>query len=158
MIYEKINEENKTTVIIKSLDGIVLHTIVNYNGTIYLDGELFEYGYPKTIDLEPNEMSINSNWGPWLRNTEYIPTGGLTTAVIAGLIVAKAGWTPLGIVAAVATVTAGKYDEIQIQIQIRYRNDGTYHYYERVTEFFGDGSRIVVPGNPYRDNGKTYLK
>ncbi len=131
---------------------------------IYLDGELFS-NKVVMLDLEnslqkpaidPPLISVNATtWGSWQNGeTITINTGGLTTAVICGLIALKVGWCPVGVVSAVAAAVAGKYDVLKIKCKIRYGYDSTYSYYERQTRFYGDGKLIY---GPYTDKGKTPL-
>lgn len=160
VIFERFVEDDKITVIIKSLDGTVLNILEDHNGKIYLDGELLSTKSTTSVvftKAEFNSGHSRNNWGPWLTNTLYISTGGYTTAIIAGLIALNLGFTPWGVTWAIASITAGKYDELAIDIRMRYRSDDTYHYYERVTTFYGDGNLIIAPSNPYRDSGKTSL-
>lgn len=164
--FERTIEKDKIIVNIKSSDGSLLHKLMNYDGDTYLDGEIISSNIVSEInDFEINKTYLESNlgskdisWGPWQTNTiATIQTGGLTTVIIAGLIALYAGWCPLGVISAIASFTAGKYDELKIKVSIRYGSDDIYYYYQRYTYFYGDGELIPSPVNPSYDTGKEYL-
>lgn len=166
--FERIVEEDQIVVYTKSLDGTLLHTTINKNGKLYVDNELVETE-DSNSNSNMNLMNLNydvnedtytrssPNWGSWSNDSTTFKTGGLSTTVIAGLIAAKAGWTPAGVIAVIAAATAGKYDEITIEWKMRFAHDDKYQYVERITTFYGDGKKITAPGNPYRENLKRPL-
>lgn len=166
VIFERIVEENKVTVNIKSPDGAIVHTLNNYAGKTYLDGKVI-YGndYSNVNELDVNDLkagltsSSSIDWGPWQSNTvATIKTGGYSTAVITGLIALYVGWCPLGVISSIASTTAANYEELKIKIKIRYGSDNEYFHYQRYTYFYGDGALINIPGNPFYDTGKEPLK
>jgi hypothetical protein len=154
---ERVIDSGKVTVFVKSPDRSTQHTIINDNGKLYLDGKeinnnLANNLYSKSLNLD---TSSSISWGPWQTSYQTIDTGGLSTAVIAAIIAAAAPWVPVRVVAAVASAVAGKYDTLGIKIQIRYGSDDQYYYYERYTDFYGDGEHIY---GPFYDTGKEPLE
>jgi len=166
--FERIVEDDQIVVYTKSLDGILLHTAINKNGKLYLDNELVETE-DSNSNMNMNLMDLNydvnedtytrssPNWGSWSNDSTTFKTGGLSSAAIGTLIITKVGWTPTGVAAAIASVTAGKYDEITVEWKMRFAHDDKYQYVERITTFYGDDKKITVPGNPYRENLKRPL-
>lgn len=159
----RIIDKTKVTVLVKSLDGSVEHIIVNDNGKLYLDEYLIKESIYDTSNLADDFNGKISNltstssisWGNWqYTDLDPIPTGGLTTAIIASMIAAAAPWVALRVIAAVVSVVAGKYDEVQIEMRVRYGEDDRYFYYERDTWFYGDGNYI---SGPHRDSGREPL-
>lgn len=163
--FERIVEEDKVIVNIKSPDGVIIHTLMDYAEKIYLDGNVISTNDHNNfnklnIDVLKADLTSNDdiNWGSWRLNTiTTIETGGYSTAIIAGLIALYAGWCPLGAIAAIASITAGMYDELEIKVMIRYGTDDEYEYYQRYTYFYGDGTLISIPENPVYDSGKKFL-
>jgi hypothetical protein len=151
--YEQFEYNGKTVMLIKSLTGEVLNTIEEYNNSIYVDGVKIEMGVINEFDYKniPKNYEFNNysrssiSWGKWQKcETIKIKTGGLTTAVIAGLIALKTGWNPLGAAATVASLVAGKYESIEIKGEIRYGSseNGKYTHYERKSHVYGDGKFV----------------
>lgn len=151
--YEQFEYNGKTVMLIKSLTGEVLNTIEEYNNSIYVDGVKIEMGVINEFDYNniPKNYEFNNysrssiSWGKWQKcETIKIKTGGLTTAVIAGLIALKTGWNPLGAAATVASLVAGKYESIEIKGEIRYGSseNGKYTNYERKSHVYGDGKFV----------------
>lgn len=151
--YEQFEYNGKTVMLIKSLTGEVLNTIEEYNNSIYVDGVKIEMGVINEFDYNniPKNYEFNNysrssiSWGKWQKcETIKIKTGGLTTAVIAGLIALKTGWNPLGAAATVASLVAGKYEAIEIKGEIRYGSseNGKYTHYERKSHVYGDGKFV----------------
>ena len=148
------NSSEKTIVYVKGKDGAILHTIVNYNGAIFVDNiKLCETGYIRQ-SLNINEFATANSgrsgtikWEAWQdMATQEIETGGLTSAVIAGVIAAAAPWVGVRVAASVAAAVAGKYDTVTISGKIRYGGDqDDIGYYERKTYFYGDGKLIKRP-------------
>ena len=66
---ERIIEKDKVTVYAKSLDGTILHTAINENGELSLDGEIINTNIINTSYLnEKNAIGYTRssiNWGPW---------------------------------------------------------------------------------------------
>lgn len=155
---ERIIEKDKVTVYAKSLDGTILHTAINDNGKLSLDGEIINTKIINTSYLnEKNAIGYTRssiNWGTWQHSELELATGGMSTVAIASAISALSPWVSLIVIAEIASMIAGDYDNVQIGIWIRYGSDDTYFYYERDTTFYGDGSYIY---GPIRDTGKEYL-
>ncbi|WP_313346356.1 hypothetical protein [Sedimentibacter sp.] len=156
--FERVIGNGSVTVFIKSMDGTVQHILINNNGNIYLDGELINnriinnaYAYDEN-SLSNTIESIT--WGPWQSSYQEIETGGLTTVIIAGLILLFAPWISVKVAAVIAGAVAGKYDIVGIDIEIRYGTDDEYLHYQRYTDFYGDGEHVY---GPYYDTGKTAL-
>lgn len=153
-ILKRENSSEKTIVYVKGKDGAILHTIVNYNGAIFVDNiKLCETGYIRQ-SLNINEFATANSgrsgtikWEAWQdMATQEIETGGLTSAVIAGVIAAAAPWVGVRVAASVAAAVAGKYDTVTISGKIRYGGDqDDIGYYERKTYFYGDGKLIKGP-------------
>lgn len=164
VIYERTIENDKIIVNILSLDGKVLHTIEKIGEYGYLDGELV-YQENSNIDkfginsLMTTTKSKSVDWGSWSSKTEIadFKTGGLTTVIIAGFIVAYAPQVSLTVAGIIAGAAAGMYKKITIKVKIRYGSDDEYQYYERYTYFYGDGELITLPENPFFDSGKKHL-
>jgi len=151
------------TVFVKALDGTIQNTLINDNGKVYLDGKVLNNNltnnlYSKSSNLYYGSSLYNTTesitWGPWQSSYQEIETGGLATVIIAGLIVAYCPWVPLKTASIIAGAVASKYDTLGIDIQIRYGNDGEYYYYERYTDFYGDGTHVY---GPFYDTGKEPL-
>lgn len=109
-ILKRENSSEKTIVYVKGKDGAILHTIVNYNGAIFVDNiKLCETGYIRQ-SLNINEFATANSgrsgtikWEAWQdMATQEIETGGLTSAVIAGVIAAAAPWVGVRVAASVA--------------------------------------------------------
>lgn len=166
VVYEKIIMEDKTIMNIKSLDGVIIHTLMDYNGSTYLDGDVISVNKNNCVNIPdvlpaPPLKSDTISWGSWQTNTiATIDTGGLPAAIIYGLIALYAGWCGIGIISSVAAATAGTYDELEIKVKMRYGTDDKYLHYQRYTYFYGDGKLIPDLGlnvNPFYDTGKTSL-
>jgi hypothetical protein len=155
---ERIIEKDKVTVYAKSLDGTILHTAINENGELSLDGEIINTNIINTSYLnEKNAIGYTRssiNWGPWQYSELEFDSDGKNTAAILTILSALSPWVTLSVLIYVASDIAGNYDNVQIGIWIRYGSDDTYFYYERDTTFYGDGSYIY---GPVRDAGKEYL-
>lgn len=162
--YEKIEYNDKTIIVIKSLTGEILNTIEEYNNSTYVDGVKIEMNVnnefehkntPENYQFDNYSRQFRSaiSWGQWQNcETIKIKTGGLSSAVIAGLIALKLGWNPFGAAATVASLVAGKYEMIEIKGQIRYGSSGNgrYIHYERKSHIYGDGKFIKT----LTDSGK----
>ncbi len=93
-------------------------------------------------------MVSGVTWGPWSAwQSEDIPTGGLSVAVICGLIASYAPWLTIP---AIAAIVAGKYDTITLKFRMRWGEKGNYEYYERQTKIYADGKQV---GGVYTDTG-----
>jgi hypothetical protein len=77
---------------------------------------------------------------------------GGTAADIVRVIITKAPWLVF-FLGEIAAEIVDSYDRIIISWRIRYKEEGDLYYYERVTNIYGDGSRIA---GPYTDRGKSY--
>ncbi|MTI48891.1 MAG: hypothetical protein FH761_13685 [Firmicutes bacterium] len=161
---ERNIDDDKITVFVKTLKGVIQNTIVNDNGKIYLDGNELNNNFIDNLSSKSSNLDHSSSlysttesidWGSWHYSSDEISTGGLSTAIIAGIIAATAPWVGITIIGVIAAAVAGKYDTIQIEWQIRYGDDDEFFYYERYTDFYGDGTHI---GGPYYDTGKEPLK
>lgn len=160
---------SKVIVNVKSPDGTLIHTLMDYNGKTYLDGVVISgSNNSKKIGLDVDELkadlktvaaSSSISWGSWQASTvaKDVKTGGLSTALVAALIVLYARWCPLGVIATIAAVIAGSYDTLTIKVKMRYGEDDEYLYYQRYTYFYGDGNLIKIPENPVYDTGKEPL-
>ncbi len=157
--YERIVEDNSTTVLIKGEDGVLQDTLLLKDGNVYLNGSFLFSNTNNTVSsvasdfFASNSIELKSvSWGQWLDCAPItIKTGGLSTAVICGLISLNVGWCPLGVATAVASIVAGKYDTLKVTAKIRYGTEGSYIRYERKTWFYGDGKLIY---GPFTDTGK----
>ncbi|WP_432406368.1 hypothetical protein [Wukongibacter sp. M2B1] len=162
---ERIVDGNKVTVNVKSPDGTLIHTLMDYNEKTYLDGAVIsgsnnskKIGFDVEelkADLKTASASSSISWGSWQTSTvaKDVKTGGLSTALVAALI----AWCPLGVIATIAAVVAGSYDTLTIKVKMRYGEDDEYLYYQRYTYFYGDGNLIRIPENPVYDTGKEPL-
>lgn len=93
------------------------------------------------------------HWGPWHEGSQTVKTGGMTTAIIAGIIAAAAPWVTVRICASIAATVAAKYETVGIETKTRYRTEGAMTCYERLTTFYGDG--VYISG-PHRDGRCSY--
>lgn len=142
-ILEENTYGSDATVYVKDSSGVVMNTITRINGKVYLDG-LFLGEVSDGISLTTDGISLYANditWGPWQQTvTTSFKTGGLATAVIAGLLAAFCPYLGVKVVGVIASAAAGKYDEISFYADIRYGSDSSdIGYYERKTYFYGDG-------------------
>ena len=155
---ERIIENGKVTVYAKSLDGTILHTAINDNGKLSLDGEIINTKIINTSYLnEKNAIGYTRssiNWGPWQYSELEFDSDGMTTTAIFIILSSLSPWVPLSRLIDIASMIAGNYDNVQIGIWIRYGSDDTYLYYERDTTFYGDGTYLF---GPVHDAGKEYL-
>lgn len=156
---ERIVKENQTIVFAKSLDGQIIHTAISKGGNIYLDDKLVEFTNFEYKINEPSYSLDSLKWGGWQYNfLGTFKTGGLGVAAIAALIALYAGFTPVGVAAALAAVIAGKYDEISIYSKHRTGADDKFQYIDRITTYYGDGKFIQCFGfNPYEEHIKRPL-
>jgi len=154
---ERIIDNGKVTVFVKSPDGSIQHTLINDNGKVYLDGKVIDKNLINNLYSKSSNLykSSSISWGPWQSSYQTINTGGLGTAIIAGLIAVYCPYVPITVIAVIAAAVAGKYDTVGINIRIRYGSDDEYYYYERYTDFYGDGEHIY---GPFYDTGKEPLE
>jgi len=164
-IFERIIDDKQVTVLIKSIDGSIEHTLVRNGDTATLDGEILDEQICNSVTKFAGSMNYFTspallrapaavNWEAWQTSSETINTGGLATVAIAGLIMLFSPWIGLSVAAVLAGSIAGKYDTVKIRWKMRYGTDNKYLYYERVTDFYGDGKHFA---GPYKDRGKTAL-
>jgi hypothetical protein len=155
---ERIIENGKVTVYAKSLDGTILHTAINDNGNLFLDGEIISTQIVSSPyineKLSFSYIPLSINWGQWQYSELEFDSDGMTTAAIFAILSALSPWVSLSALIDVASAIVGNYDNVQIGIWIRYGSDDTYFYYERDTIFYGDGSYIY---GPVRDSGREFL-
>ncbi len=161
---ERVVDKTKVTVFVKSLSGDTQHVVVNDNGSLYLDGELLqEETYNDMILLNSKQLLnigqpstyASDNWGRW--STTWLgpyKTGGLSVAVIAGIISAVAPWVSLRAAAAAWAVVAAKADTIKIKTRIRWKSTPGYLHYQRQTSIHDGGSGKKIAG-PYKDGGRN---
>lgn len=150
--YERnVSETGIVTVTVKSLeDDSTLAVVQNINGEIYLDGTMV-YEIPVTTSnsmhfenerslLEPFASSTITwaNWSTWQTVLDEYPTGGISMAILYGVVAAVCPWVGFSAISGALGVIAGSYDYITIKMRIRYGNDGKMFYYERQTRFYGD--------------------
>ncbi|MCR4431231.1 MAG: hypothetical protein NUV45_09470 [Tepidanaerobacteraceae bacterium] len=84
VIFERIVKEDKVTVNIKSPDGTIIHTLIDYAGKTYLDGNVISGNNHRNInelDVDALKAALTSSssidWGPWQTSTiATIKTGG----------------------------------------------------------------------------------
>lgn len=155
---ERVKENDKVIIYVKSLDGSIQHILTNENGIVKMDGYFVGQSYSNSLPWNASSTTLNSTravqWGDWSANDSGdISTGGLSVAIIGGLVAAFAPWATLKVVGVVAAAIAGKYDTLLITWQIRYGFDEQYSYYERNTWYYGDGKLIT---GPIMDKGKEY--
>ena len=148
-----IDKNGVITVIATDLKSMDTHIIINSHGKITVDGVPFTLKSEQIPVENDNHLIPLGEWGAWNYGYETFSTGGLTTVIIAGMILAFCPWVGAKIVAVVAAGVAGKYDTLGIRCRIRYRTDGDLTCYERYTSFYGDGRLIY---GPYRDARCSY--
>lgn len=160
----RIIEGPKVTVIMKTLDGTIEHIAVNDNGNLYLDNRLIQEDIYNTSNLGENfndkilnlSNARSTSWGKW-QYTELDPidVSGRSTKMTLFLLTTAAPWLSARILSGIALRIADKYDEVQIEMRIRYREDDEYLYYQRDTWIYGDGELIE---GPLRDAGQEALR
>lgn len=150
---ERTFEQGKVIAVARGQDGSILAKAENRNGAIYLDGAYLGRGEAvaeQLISSTTRAIPDDIDWGSWSKSETYtLKTGGLTTAAIS----AMAPQAGVRIAAAVASVVAGKYDELSWNAEVRYGydSDGVMYYHSK-WYFYGDGKLIY---GPYEQQGKT---
>lgn len=154
--YERtVSETGIVTVTVKSLtDDSVLATLQNINGNIYLDGTLIQNASNLSTrintfgiegrSLQPFASSTISwgNWSVWETLVNNYPTGGISMAILYGVVAAACPWVSFRVISSTLGVIAASYDYITVKMRIRYGNDGNLYYYQRQTAFYGDNVLI----------------
>jgi len=156
--FERTIENDKVTVVVKTIEGKIVHTVVLKNNILSIDGRVINKNISNLMDpLEYSNsmiMSTDSEWGPWLPFGETIYINGLTAVAIGAAIYAIA--PQIGVINAMSwgNLVDDMVDEIIISGAIRYRSDDEYHYYERYTSLVIDGDDVL---DTVYDTGKTAL-
>ncbi|MDW7670011.1 MAG: hypothetical protein SCJ93_14395 [Bacillota bacterium] len=157
--FERTIEEDKVTVVVKTIEGKIVHTVVLENNILSIDGRVINKNISNLMDpLEYSNsmiMSRDSEWGPWLPFGETVILTGLDKFAIAAAFYVIAPHIGLSR----SVVWAGyvfnpSYTEAEISGQIRYRSDDEYHYYERYTTLVVDGNTEL---DSFYDTGTTSL-
>lgn len=150
--YERtISKTGIVTVSVKNADdNSILTEIKNIGGKIYVDGELF-LEVPNLFRdssilkdetsgislLASNEITWRS-WSSWNTVVDNYPTGGVSMAVLYGVVAAACPWVTFRAISAALGVIAAKYDYITVKVRIRYGDDGKLFYYHRQIRLYGD--------------------
>lgn len=129
----------------KGEDGERARSILYPDGRIYADGKLVG-----TLQIETNKLSSevgfelhaasgDVSWGKWQNFSETIQTGGKSAAIITSMIglVCPEGLTSL--TADLIAQIQMAYDYLEFRGRVRYGSDTTYYYYERYSNFYGNG-------------------
>ena len=157
-ILERRFEQGKVIVVARGQDGSIVAKAENRNGAIYVNEVYLGRGEvvveqlisSRTTRAIPDDI----DWGSWSKSQTYtLKTGGLATAAIAAAISAMAPQISVRVAAAVASVVAGKYDELSWNAEVRYGydSDGVMYYHTK-WYFYGDGELVY---GPYEEQGKT---
>lgn len=146
----------------KSFDGKEEHTAINENGKLYLDGELINNELISTLtNIFPHnkDVSLQSTitWTEWQDFDEEIKTGGKTAAAIGVLLIAACPWAGVKVILGVVGIIQSSYSTVNIKGRLRYGNDGEYYYYERYTNFYGNGEDALFDEDLF-DTGKEPLE